>query len=284
MATTKTAERVAAKTEERAEIQDELVVKARHKEAAVMSSVRGAAEVAAEAYAPDELEGHAEALLEVWARIMKRRTDHFVRQATSLARGEGLEMAEPWTATFPIPYPWWNILVAGPFQPAPAVGGPFLPHKIFQPNEPAFMLGAIWLNPAPINWWPPGPSAANVMGAFDLTINFETINLSNVTDGPDPGPIVMSPLGSQPGLSFFKPFHISIGSGFFPNPPNGKPHLYEMNVTADVSGPVPQAFAGYSTWVFDPDLEPAIWPPPISGPVFPQWQYDIPARFLVYRP
>jgi hypothetical protein len=146
-------------------------------------------------------------------------------------------------------------------------------------------MGAIWMNPAPINWFPPGPSAAAVMGAFNLTIRFETINLTNVTDGPDPAPVVMAPLGAWPiGPPWLKLFFVPIGGGVFPAPPQGQPHLYEMNVTADVSGPVPQDFAGYATWVFDPDLEPAIWPPFIQPPVFPRWQYDIPMRFLVYTP
>jgi hypothetical protein len=147
------------------------------------------------------------------------------------------------------------------------------------------MLGAVWLNPAYINWWPPGPSAASVMGAFDLTIRFEVINLTTVEDGPDPLPIHMEPIGAWPfGLPWFKVFWTSIGNGHFPAPPDGQPNQYEMNVTADVSGPVPQAFAGYSTWVFDPDIEPAIWPPPIMPPMFPYWRYDQPARFLVYTP
>lgn len=252
-----------------------------------VGTVREAAQAAAEAYAPDELEKHAQAIMDGWAAKMKKLTDEYTRRATALARGEGLEEAEPWTPTFPWPYPWWNILIAGPFQPAPLPGGPFLPHKIFQPNEPAFVVGAIWMNPASINWWPPGPSAAAVMGAFDLTIRFETFNLTTVADGPDPGPIQMNPIGLWPfGPPWFRQFWQSIGNGFFPAPPQGQPHLYEMNVTADVSGPVPQAFAGYSTWVYDPDLEPGVWPPFIPGvtrpPVWPHWQYDIPARFLVY--
>jgi hypothetical protein len=249
--------------------------------------VREAAMEAAEAYAPDDLEQHAQAIMDAWTGRMKDLTDKYTRGAIARSSGKGVAEAEaePWTPT-PIPYPWWNIVVAGPYQPAPLPGGPFLPHKIFQPAEPAFVVGAVWMNPAPINWFPPGPAAATVMGAFNLTIRFETMNLSTVANGPDPAPVVMAPLGAWPGPSWFKPFFVPIGGGFFPAPPDGQPHLYEMNVTADVAGPVPQPFAGYSTWVFDPDLEPPIFPPFIPGvtqpPVFPAWQYDIPMRFLVY--
>jgi hypothetical protein len=250
------------------------------------STVRQAAHAAAEVYAPNELEKHAQAIMEAWTAKMKKLTDEYTRQATALARGEGLELAGPITLTAPLPYPWWNILLAGPYQPAPLPGGPYLAHKIFQPNEPALMVGAIWLNPAPINWWPPGPSAADVMGAFDLTINFEAMNLSLVNAGAAVPAITMSPIGNQFGPSWFKPFWMSIGSGHFPAPPQGRPHLYELNVTADVSGPVPQAFAGFCTWVFDPDMEPAIWPPfipDVSRPMaFAHWQFERPARFMVY--
>jgi hypothetical protein len=252
-------------------------------------TVREAAEEAATKFAPDAINEHAKALMDSWAGVLKRATDQYTKTAIAETRkyrtgGVAKLDAEPATPTFPIPYPWWNILVAGPYQPAPLPGGPYLPHKIFQPTEPAFVLGAIWMNPAPINWFPPGPSAADLMGAFDLTIRFEAINLTTVADGPDPVPIVLSPLGAAFGLPWLKLFFVSIGSGHFPAPPNGQPHLYEMNVTADVSGPVPQSFAGYSTWVFDPDTEPAVWPPFIRPPVFPHWQYDIPMRFLVYTP
>ncbi len=259
---------------------EELVVSAR------VGTVREAAAAAAEVYAPDQVEEHAKAIMGAWAAKMKVLTDQYTKAAIAQAKGEGVAEAEaePWTPAF-FPYPWWNILIAGPFQIAPLPGGPFLPQKIFQPGEPAFLVGGIWMNPAPINWFPPGPSADAVMGAFEFTIRFESVNLSTVADGPDPAPVVMSPIGAWPfGPPWFKLFFVPIGSGFFPAPPQGQPHLYEMNVTADVSGPVPQAFAGYSTWVFDPDLEPAIWPPFIRPSVWPHWQYDIPMRFLVYTP
>jgi hypothetical protein len=256
---------------------------------ATAGSVSDAAIAAADSYSSDQIEEHAKALMEAWAARMKKHTDKYVKDATELARkvregGVQLAAAGPVITTAPL-YPWWEILIAGPFQPAPAPGGPYLPHKIFEADEPAFMLGAVWMNPAPINWFPPGPSAAGIMGAFDVTIRCETINLTNVGDGPDPAPVVMSPIGTWPlGPAWFKTFFVQIGNGFFPTPPSGQPHLYEMNVTADVTGPVPQPFAGYSTWVLDPDTEPPVFPPPILPGVGPQWQHDIPARFLVYQP
>ena len=115
-----------------------------------------------------------------------------------------------------------------------------------------------------------------VMSAFNLNIWLETINLTNVVDGPDFGPIVFAPLGG----GFLNLFFVPIA---FPAPPQGKPHLYEMNLLADVAGPVPGLpFAGYSTWVFDPDFEPPIFPPFIRPGVAPHWDYDKAARFMVY--
>jgi hypothetical protein len=168
--------------------------------------------------------------------------------------------------------------LAGPFQPgiSPLPTGPYLPHKIIEANEAAFMVGAVWRNPFGIDWNATNPPASTVMGAFDLTIWLETVNVTDVVNGPDFGPIVFAPLG----LGFLTLFFVPIT---FPAPPPGKPHLYEMNLTADISGPIAGLpFAGYSTWIFNPDLEPPIWPPPIMPGMPPHWQYDIPARFLVY--
>ena len=207
-----------------------------------------------------------------------------LKEATAVAEGKDVAEAEagPVAPGFP-PYPWWNILTAGPYQPFAAVG----PNKNMQAGNFAFMAGALWLNPAGILWGPP-PSAAQVMGAFDMQINFETFNLSTGLPGPAIPPIVMNPIGAWVGPPWFKMFSQLLGPGVFPVPDQGRPHLYELNVTADVSGPVPQPFfAGYSTWVFDPDIEPAVWPPFIPGwsrpATPPHWHYNNPCRFLVYR-
>ncbi len=251
---------------------------------ALPSTVAEAASAAAEMYTRDEFEKHASFIAEAWGAKIKKQTNLYVQKALALSRGERLEEAGPVTPTLPVAYPWWNILLAGPFQPgAPTPGGPYLPHKIFRAAEPAFMIGGIWMNPAPINWGPPGPSAADMMGALNLSIRLETINLTSVTNGPDPAPVLMAPIGAQPGPAFFKTFVVPVGGGFFPAPPNGQPHLYELNCTADVTGPVlGLPFAGFSTWLFDPDFEPAIFPPPLMPGVPQMWQHDIPARFLVY--
>jgi hypothetical protein len=252
--------------------------------ASSVSSVREAAAYAAESLPPGEPQKHAEAIMAAWQAKIKEQTDKFVKEATRIARkpGEIVEsLAGPITTTTPL-YPWWNILIAGPFQPAPAPGGPYLPNKIFRPGESAFCIGAVWLNPAPINWAPPGVSAALMMSALNLTIRFNAINLNTATPGPALPAVVMAPLGAAGPLPWLKFFTAILGPGVFPVPPEGSPVLYELNVTADATGPGSTPFAGYCTWVFDPDIEPPIFPPFLLPGVPPTWQYDIPMRFMTY--
>lgn len=259
-----------------------------------LKSVREAAVEAMDEFPLDQPDKHAKKLMEAWAARLKFDTDQFGKKASSIAARiaqeakmgqSGVAKAATGPVTGVPPYPWWDIVIAGPFQTPPAPGGPFLPNKIFVPNEPAFCIGAVWLNPFPINWAPAGPSSAVVMNAFNLTINFSIINLVAVTAGPNPASVIMAPLGGWPFSPFpwLHLFFLPLGPGIFPMPLEGQPVLYEMNVTADVAGPVPGLpFAGFCTWVFDPDFEPATWPPAIP-PVVPGWQYDIPMRFMTYR-
>jgi len=255
--------------------------------AALAGTVRAAAEEAAEVYAPDEVEKHAQAIGEAWVALLNERTRTYARRAKAMARGEGLEAAEPVAAGG---YVWWNLLLAGPFQPTPPDAAPFLPHKIIQAGEPAFMLAVMWRNPNPIDGQP--LSASTVMSAYDYTIWCETLNLTDVTNGPDFGPIT-----ATFGAGAFGFLNLHVIPITFPAPPEGKANLYEMNLTVDISGPVPGLpFAGFATWVFDPDAEAAFgnpfcvgWDPDIGWVCIPSvpgapagLQHDTPARFLVY--
>lgn len=295
MATTKTAERVAARTEERAEIQDVFTTKGRLPEMGVVETIKEAAEMAAERFGPDELEQHAQVIGEAWMMKLKKRNEQakeFARRAKSLARSEELEIALPISGTAAAPYVWWNLLLAGPFQPL-AAGGPFLPHKIIRAGEPAFMLAVMWRNPNGIDDNPLNPSAATVMAPLQYTLWCQTVNLTQVANGPDLGPINAA-FGA--GIFGFLNLHIlPINFPPFPTPPEGTPNLYEMNLTVDITTPG-QPYAGYSTWVLDPDNEPAFgqafavyWDPSIGWVSVPSLpgaanglQHDIPARFLVH--
>jgi hypothetical protein len=131
------------------------------------------------------------------------------------------------------------------------------------------MLGVVWINP--LNG--PGGSLPGtiVLGARHYRVRFETVNVSNVTDGPDAmfAGVFSSP---APIVSVY-PFW------FVPADPGPNPRLYETTLTCDiVEGGQPMA--AFSTWHVDLDSE----PPFLGLPgVPPGLQYDIPARYLVYR-
>jgi hypothetical protein len=252
-----------------------------------VGTVAEAAETAARIYAPEETEEQAQQIMDYVEAKLIARTDRYVERAYELAReGPQLEIAEPIGPVFPL-YPYWNLLLYGPFQALGGPGGPFLPHKVIRAGENAFVIAAVWRNPACMNWVCPAPSAATLMSPYELTIRLELFNFTNVTNVGGPA-AAFAPLGlGNINLAVFP-------LGPFAPPPQGSPHLYEAFLTADVTGPGPVGaalpFAGYTTWIFDPDIEPAIFPPPLPPPGVPpffgfvpqMWQLDIPARFLVY--
>lgn len=224
------------------------------------SSANEAAEAAADAYAPDEFEKHAQAIMNAW--------EVKLTELTKAARPEAGGPIGPGI------YKWWDLLIAGPFQFI-APGGPFAPSKIIRAGQPAFMLSALWRNPAPIGGM--GPSAAQVLNGQQYRIQGEVINLSTVSDGPD------LPVTNGTFAGGFLNFNVHfIPATFFPIPPEGKPHLYQLEMTADIvtAAPGGPPFASYATWVLDPDFD----PPFLGRPgIPPQWQLDIPAKFLVYQ-
>jgi hypothetical protein len=263
---------------------EEVIAKAKPTEGMPsMGTVRAAANAAAEVYAQDEMEKHAQVILDAWVAKLKEQTRVYTRATMAqvarasepvAAGGEEAELAGiTSTAPFLPPYAWFDLFCAGPFQFAP--GAAFLPHKVIRAGEPSFMLGVLWRNPAPINFIVGNPSAADMMAALNFSVWFETVNLTSVTDGPDFGPFVFSPIGGGFINAFFAPLT-------FAAPPSGKPNLYEVNMTVDVTGPgiVPATlpFSGFATWQFDPDFQ----PPTLVPGTIPSFKQDIPARFLVH--
>jgi hypothetical protein len=120
------------------------------------------------------------------------------------------------------------------------VGGPFLPSKVIRAGEPAFMLAVIRRNPNPI----PTTliSAATLMRPLEYTLRLETVNLTNVANGPDFGPIV-----NTFANDFFGFLNLHIIPINFPAPPQGRPNLYEANMVVDISGPVSGMPLPYNT-------------------------------------
>lgn len=229
----------------------------------------------AEAYKA-KLKAWTESYQEEWPRQYRAKVEEQV-EATLAQRGDGelvAAAAEPDSQFFGITYPWWNILVLGPFQ-AVAPLGPFRPSKIIRTGENAFMIVVLWRNPLPLPGGP-NPSAAQIMASYEWEVHGETINLSEVTNGPD-----LAPVTGTFGAGFIDVFVMPIPPGTFPTPTQGRPLLFELNFVMDIKGVGPglPPFAGYSTWVFDPDTE----PPFLFVPEAPAGlQHDIPVRFLVY--
>jgi hypothetical protein len=223
------------------------------------------------------LEKQADEIIAAWEDKLSKFSDKYVAGAMKehmKGPGEGQEIAGPFGPVWPL-YPWWNLILAGPFQRLGGAGGAFLPHKVIRWDDDTFMLGVVWRNPACINWACPAPSACEIMSGWTARVWLRTCNLTRCVAGPGfrITPDIVFP--AYPTCrNFFRRFIR------FPAPPQGAPDLYEMNATVDITGPGVVSFAGYSTWVFDPDWDP--FPP--MPPVGPHWQYDHPVRMLVYTP
>jgi hypothetical protein len=271
-----------------AKIHEEVVAKAPPEEGMIrpIGTVRAAAAAAAEVYAREEMEKHAQATLDAWVAILKEQTRLYTRKMMAQAAkrpevmaagGEGPEAAF-WSGN--APYPWFDLYFSGPYQWSPSANV-YMPQKVIQVNDWAYLLGTLWRNPAPINFISGNPSAADMLSALNFSVWFELVNLTTVADGPDFLPY--RPLPIPIGGGFVNGFFAWIPPGTFPTPPEGKPHLYEVNLTVDATGPgpVPAAlpFSGFATWIFDPDSQPAFYDIPAQGP---HWHYDVPARFLVH--
>jgi hypothetical protein len=239
-----------------------------------------AAIAAAEIYAPSEIESHAKVIADAWEARLKEQSKAYAQRYLGMFNGKtpagevSPESAEPISLHLGIPYQWWNVLLAGPFQPIAPLG-PFLPHKIIRHGEPSFMLCALWRNPLPIPFGP-NPSAAQIMSPFEYRVWLETCNLTACANGPDFGPFTSVFGGGNVNV-----FAVFLAPGAFAVPPQGRPNLYEMNMVVDVLGPGPglPPFSGYATWVLDPDIEPPFLGVPGQGP---RLQHDIPARFTIY--
>jgi len=242
------------------------------------------AEVTVKSVAVDiaEYEALAQPIIAQITENLARQTDSFAAYAAERARSRGQSDASGLAGPINLPagtppYPWWDMILYGPFQVlGGGASGPFSPSKVVQAGEFAYMIGVLWRNPAPINWAPPGPSSSLLTAAWNFRVNFPTFNLTTGSAGPNLGFYDFNPIGTYPFTAFIVPLTPLTNVA----PPDGSPYLYEINMISDVDGPVAgMPFAGYATWVVDPDFE----PPFISlPPVAPALQHDVPARVLVY--
>jgi len=257
-------------------------------------AVAGNGAAAVEEEAPEAVqEPGLQEIVTSYEQTLVEATDVYQKQVAELeasaqkAAAQAAKMETgPISHFFGVTYQWWNLLVLGPFQRVAPLG-PFRPSKIIRHGEDAYMMVALWRNPRPLPGGP-NPSAAQIMAPFNYRIRGEMINLTDVTDGPD-----FPPLTGIFGAGFTNIHTLRIPR--LPAPIDGRPNLYEVNFTVDILGPAKglPPFAGYSTWVYDPDCEPPfVFPrvvlpdgkiitvrvPGSSGGL----QHDTPARFLIY--
>jgi hypothetical protein len=211
-----------------------------------------------------EVKEKAAHFMDNYMSFLKERTESYVQRMADLkAQGPAAELGGPITA---LGYQYWNVLTLGPIQ---FFGNPpWRPSRIIAAGELALILGVVWVNPAP----DPGGGVPGtvVLGGRNYRIRFESINLTNVTNGPDRPFVGQFP--AVPSIHFFPWF-------FVPNDPGINPALYQTYLTADITN-VAQPFAAFSTWHFDPDQEPGF----LGLPNQPGgWEHDRPCQYLVYR-
>jgi hypothetical protein len=170
------------------------------------------------------------------------------------------------TPVLPSGYQYWNCLTVGPIQFSGAA--PYRPHKIIRAGQLAMMLGIIWVNP--MNSDGGGLPGTVVLGDRHYRFAFETMNLSDVTNGPDM-------IGT---LKFGSPAQVvNVVPWFFiPTLKDKRPILYETNFTVDIVE-MGQPLAAFSSWHYDIDYEPPFM---FLPPMPPHLHHNLPARYMVY--
>lgn len=215
-----------------------------------------------------ELVERFEAILDTYAARLEERIDLNAKKAIELLEQgtrPGLELGEPYSG--PV-YKWQDLFVVGPIQNISTP--PYLPHKIVAAGEAAFFFVFVVKNPLPTPG--PGPSALTIMNGRPFNLNAVTINLTNMSNGPD---IFIS---SRFNRSVVQPFMFVFNA---PVPQQGKPSLFEINVTLDVTDGFLQPIAGFATSIFDIESDPGF---PVGPANNQHLHVEQPLRFLVYKP
>ncbi len=210
---------------------------------------------------PAEIKEKAEHFIDSYVRHINDLTEAYVTRAAEEVRPE---FGEPTLASG---YQYWNALTIGPIQ---FLGNPpYRPNKIIAAGEPTLMLGVVWINP--VNSDGGGLPGTVVLGARPYRMRFETVNLSNVSDGPD---FTATGVFSSPAPT------VSIFPWFFvPGDPGPNPAMFETYMTVDITT-MGQPLATFASWHFDVDSEPAFLGLPTVAPHF---DHGSPAQFMVYR-
>lgn len=216
---------------------------------------------------PLELLERYEAILDAYTARLEKRIEMNAQKAIELRKHgaqAGLELGEPYSG--PI-YKWQDLFVVGPIQNITMP--PFLPHKIIAAGEPAFFFAFVVKNPLPTPG--NGPSALTVMNGRPFNLNAEIVNLTRLGNGPD------IKITSAFNRDVVQAFLLAIKARM---PQQGKPDLYEINVTLDVTDGFLQPIASFATSIMDIDCDPGF---PIGPAYGSHLHVEQPLRFLVYK-
>ncbi|MGH7492582.1 MAG: hypothetical protein ACREOO_09315 [bacterium] len=217
---------------------------------------------------PLELVERYEKVLDIYAaKLLDRVNLNMKNSGAVIAQelGHQPKLGEPLSGPF---YKWWDVFVVGPFQNI--TRPPFLPQKVVAAGEPAFFLVFVVKNPLPTPG--SGPSALMLMNGRPFNLRAEMVNLSDVSDGPDI--VLCSAFNTDMVQAFLLVFAAPV-------PPQGKPDMYEVNVTVDVTDAFLQPTAAFATRLLDIDNDPGF---PVGCSSGTRTCVEQPMRFLCYKP
>jgi len=129
---------------------------------------------------PAEIQEKAQLVKEQITARIEERTKAWKEKLAAMKTDQPgqLAAADPVLASG---YQYWNVLTDGPYQ---FFGDPpYRPSKVIAWGEWAILYAGIWINPLPSDGG--GLSGTTVFGTRSYNAYFESINLTNVTDGPD---------------------------------------------------------------------------------------------------
>lgn len=171
----------------------------------------------------------------------------------------------------PVPYPWWLLFIAGPFQRLEhSFHEHCFPQKSIQSGW-AFFWCFLWRNPAPVDWVNGLPSAAELMSGKSYHICVETLNFSQVAKGPE------IDLNSKFCLDDCMEAMLFVFN--FSPPAQRRREIYQMNVTAEMTEAELPLIA-FANSINDLSLEPSfLFEPENSTRLL---FHETPLNFLVY--
>ena len=214
-----------------------------------------------------EVEDKAQTFIDNYIAYLKEHTDDYILKLETYRQAQAKPKTESGKPTLASGYQYWNCLTVGPIQ---FFGNPpYRPGKIIAAGEWALMLGVVWINPA--NSDGGGLPGTVVLGGRDYRVRFETLNLTDVADGPD---MTFTGTFANPAVvvNVF-PWWLNLPD------PGPNPAMYETILTADIVQ-MGQPLAAFSSWHIDLDYDPPFLDVPAKGP---HQQFEIPARFMAYR-